>query len=397
MKTDEPKQLGTEAQVPEQKITEQQIPPVKPARKISIIGLVSIVVLFLLITGVVLLASMSKTEQDTKQHAAGRNINVEKKRQKMKNPVPDRVVIKRREGISASTVDAAVAKKFKATTRNNLPQIRTQVLNVPVGQEDAVIAELKKDPMVEYAGRVGYVRAAFDPDDPRFGEQWNLPAISAPDAWDTTKGKGAKVGIIDTGIEKTHPDLKGKVIAGKDFTCKEGDANERGPCTPTFQDENGHGTHVAGIVAAITDNKIGVASGCPDCGLIIAKALTAPEGSEAHGTTDDIAEAIIWAVDQGAQVINMSLTVNDEPGTGNFTCGAYKELKDAVNYAWDKGAVVVAAAGNEGKNSVTYPGGFENVIAVGAVDENNKKGDFSNYGADWVDVAAPGVDRKSVV
>lgn len=370
----------------EKKADEQQVPP-KPARKVNVIGLVSLIALFLLITGIVLLASLSKNEQGERHTAQQKTDVTQGKRVRLKNPVPGRVVVKRKPTVPAATGNTAVLLKFKAKIRLDLPQTRTQIFDVPIGQENAVIAELRADPMIEYVGRVAFAHSTFTPNDTAFDQQYGLQTIQAPTAWDIIKGKGVKVGIIDTGIDLNHVDLQGKVAAGKDF-MSDGDPDA------SVQDKNGHGTHVAGIISAATNNAKGVAGGCPDCKLIIAKALDGSPGSVARGTTDVISEAIIWATNRGAKVINTSLSVEEN---GNFTCEAYMELKDAIDYAFDKGVVVVAAAGNDGNASPHFPAAFENVISVANTDKNDQKYKTSNYGADWVDIAAPGTDILSTV
>ncbi|MBI4084880.1 MAG: S8 family serine peptidase [Candidatus Levybacteria bacterium] len=381
MEAEEPKQTTPEMQASGEKALVQQDVPPKQKRKINVIGLISIIVLFLLITGIILLASMSKTEQDIEQHAAETKTNfTERKRERLKNTVTGRIVVKRKQGIAAATVDAAITRKFKTKTRKNLPQTRTKVLDVPAGQENAIIAALKQNPMIEYVGPVAYATVNFEPNDPEFINQYGLKKISAPSAWDITKGNGVKVAIVDTGIDTSHEDLSGKVTASKNFTSD----------SEKVTDDNGHGTHMAGIVSAVTDNKIGIAGTCPDCKLIIAKAM----GADGKGTSDVISEGIIWAADQGAQVINASLSID---ANQQIPCEALLELKDAVDYAHSKGAVFIASAGND-KNAIPhYPGAFDNAIAVAATDKNDKMWTNSNYGSDWVDIAAPGAAILSTV
>ncbi len=389
MKTEEPKSKKpvTGMELPDERPPVQQDLPPGQSRKVNVIGLVSLIALFLLITGVVLLASLSKNEKGERHTTQQKTDVTQGKRVPLKNAVPGRVVVKRKPGVPAATGNTAVVRKLKAKIRLDLPQTRTQIFDVPIGQEDALIAELRADPMIEYVGRVAFAHSTFTPNDTAFDQQYGLQTIQAPTAWDITKGKGVKVGIVDTGIDLNHVDLQEKVAAGKDFMSN-------GDPDASVQDKNGHGTHVAGIISAATNNAKGVAGGCPDCKLIIAKALDGSPGSVARGTTDVISEAIIWATDQGAKVINTSLSVEEN---GNFTCEAYKELKDAIDYAFDKGVVVVAAAGNDGNASPHFPAAFENVISVANTDKNDQKYQTSNYGADWVDIAAPGTDILSTV
>nr|1DBI_A Chain A, Ak.1 Serine Protease [Bacillus sp. Ak1] len=192
-------------------------------------------------------------------------------------------------------------------------------------------------------------------------------------AWDVTKGSsGQEIAVIDTGVDYTHPDLDGKVIKGYDFVDNDYDP----------MDLNNHGTHVAGIAAAETNNATGIAGMAPNTRILAVRALD----RNGSGTLSDIADAIIYAADSGAEVINLSLGCDCHTTT----------LENAVNYAWNKGSVVVAAAGNNGSSTTFEPASYENVIAVGAVDQYDRLASFSNYGT-WVDVVAPGVDIVSTI
>ncbi len=152
---------------------------------------------------------------------------------------------------------------------------------------------------------------------------------------------------------------------------------------PDASDDNGHGTHVAGTVAALTNNDTGGVGANWAVALLAAKVLSA-SGS---GTYAAVANGITWSADRGARCINISL-------------GGYwpsNTLKNAVNYAWNKGAVLACAAGNDGMNWKLYPAAYDRCIAVAASDQNDTKAWFSNWGASWVDVVAPGVGILSTV
>ncbi len=203
------------------------------------------------------------------------------------------------------------------------------------------------------------------PNDPEYNKQWNLHNINVEQAWDETKGDGVTVAVIDTGVTKV-PDLKStKVIKGYDFVNDKISAN----------DDNGHGTHVAGTIAQSTNNGYGVAGIAYEAQIMPLKVLSAGGG----GTVADIAEAIKFAADNHADVINMSL------GGG----GESHLMKEAINYAYDKGVVIVAAAGNENRNASSYPARYPRVISVAATDAAGEKAPYSNYGA-GVDISAPG-------
>jgi thermitase len=216
-----------------------------------------------------------------------------------------------------------------------------------------------------------FVAEALDsPNDSYFDLQWGLTKVEAAQAWDVTTGSPSiNIAILDTGIDLDHPDLADKVISSVDFTH-----------SPSADDVYGHGAHVAGIAAAMTDNGIGVAG--LGYGSTIMNVKVLMDGGA--GAYSWIASGIIWAADNGAEVINMSLG----GPSGSAT------LEDAVNYAWSKGVLVVAAAGNSGNTTPFYPAYYNNCIAVAATDINEAKPYWSNYG-DWVDVAAPGVSIYS--
>ena len=201
--------------------------------------------------------------------------------------------------------------------------------------------------------------------DPDYPKQWNLKNIAIESAWDATKGKGVTVAVIDTGITP-GPDLQDTAfVEGYDFVNNKIDAS----------DDHGHGTHVAGTIAQTTNNRYGVAGVAYQAKLMPLKVLSAFGG----GTTADIAEAIRFAADHGADVINMSL------GGG----GDSQLMKEAIDYAYQKGVVLVAAAGNENRNASSYPARYPRVISVSALDINGERAPYSNYGA-GVDIAAPG-------
>ncbi|NJM20265.1 MAG: peptidase S8 [Richelia sp. RM2_1_2] len=201
--------------------------------------------------------------------------------------------------------------------------------------------------------------------DPFYSKQWNLHNINVEGAWDKTKGKGVTVAVIDTGITQVRDLVETEFVKGYDFVNDRENAN----------DDNGHGTHVAGTIAQATNNSWGVAGIAYEARLMPLKVLSSYGG----GTVADIAEAIKFAADNGADVINMSL------GGG----GESQLMKDAINYAHGKGVAIIAAAGNENQNSASYPARYPNVFAVSALGSDGEKAPYSNYGA-GVDISAPG-------
>jgi thermitase len=277
-----------------------------------------------------------------------------------------------------------VVQEAGARIEEELPAPDAQLLSFPEVQNERSEATreeelqqtkeaLEQDPDVRHVD-YNYLRELdYVPNDRYFarGRLWGLKRIGAPGAWDRTKGSGVKVAVVDTGIVAKHPDINGKVVAQEDAVNNDAVAED---------DDLAHGTHVAGTVAALTNNGRGVAGGCPKCSLLVAKA------GDYKGLTDaDVVEGIYWSVQNGAKVINLSLG-----GPGNSWA-----LERAVNYAWNNGVVVVAAAGNQNTSTPYYPSGYGNVISVAATDKSDEKASFSNYGK--VDVAAPGVGIVSTV
>jgi serine protease len=203
------------------------------------------------------------------------------------------------------------------------------------------------------------------PNDPLYPQQWNLHSINLEAARAISTGKNVTVAIIDTGIAKV-PDLDDlNFVEGYDFINDETNAS----------DDQGHGTHIAGTIAQTTNNGYGTAGIAPDARLMALKVVTV--GGSA--TAADIAEAIRLAADRDADVINLSLA-----GTG------YTEtMQQSINYAYRKGVVIVAAAGNSNQNAVTYPARYNHVLSVAATDISGKRAEYSNFGA-GVNFAAPG-------
>jgi serine protease len=221
--------------------------------------------------------------------------------------------------------------------------------------------------------------------DPLFKKQWGLTQIGAPGAWARgARGKGVTIAIVDSGVDLGHPDLHAKILPGTDFVKKTDQLT--GPGCPGAQDENGHGTHVAGIAAAITNNGVGVAGTAPDAKILPVRVL------DAHGSgeTTAVDSGIRWAADHGAKVINLSLggdaVIDQVPGSNAAT-------EKAVAYAFSKGAIVVAAAGNESAPACDYPAAATNAVCVGATDDHGMPSFYSNFPVDpdgTVGVRAPG-------
>ncbi|HZO91619.1 MAG TPA: S8 family peptidase [Chthonomonadaceae bacterium] len=271
-------------------------------------------------------------------------------------------------------------------------------LTLPAGLGvSSALAALRADPRVEAADVVHFYRVPEDlaadrlqpaeggeapdrgrwkPNDPRYSEQWNFQMVKSEEAWEVTRGKGVVVAVIDTGVAYDNT-RKGKICRdfketrftrGYDFISRDDLPN----------DDHGHGTHVAGTIAESTDNNEGVAGLAFDATIMPLKVLTA----DGRGTSADIAEAIRWAADHGAKVINMSLG------------GPYPDrlMQSACEYAHKKGVTIVCAAGNSGREGVGYPAAFKECIAVSAVGPNGELSFYSSWGKQ-VALAAPGGDK----
>ena len=240
-----------------------------------------------------------------------------------------------------------------------------------------VLAELKADPAVAYAEPNYVVELAEDPsvaavgvNDPKTAGQYSLDQMRVRDAWSLSKGGSGIVAVLDTGVQANHRDLDGRVLPGYDFVNNDSNA----------ADDNGHGTWVAGIIAAKPNDGYGIAGISWSDKILPVKIMT----REGSGDTADLTSGIIWAANHGATVINMSV--------GGFPSSQY--VQDAINYAWNKGAVLVAAAGNNGRQERFFPASFGNVISVSATQVNDEFAHWSSYG-DKVDLSAPGASVQT--
>lgn len=211
------------------------------------------------------------------------------------------------------------------------------------------------------------VRTTATPNDTYRGSQWAHNVLNIDQVHDIATGVGVTVAVVDTGIQADHPDLAGKVMAGTDTTSE---------ALSSGVDPDGHGTHVAGIIAANTNNAAGVASVAPDASLLSVKALL----SDGTGWSTDIAEGVTWAVNNGADVINLSLAVD----------GHDPVLETAINYANTANVTVAAAMGNDRTvNTVSYPAAYSTVLAVGSTDSSDNLSTYHNTGS-HIKLVAPG-------
>ena len=278
------------------------------------------------------------------------------------------LIVKPRAATSLVPLRAMLAA-HGARQQGTVREIGAQIIRVSAAKANQLLSGLKSHPDMEYAEVDAVAHAVGTANDPFFtqGSEWHLAKIQAPAAWDVTTGNsGVIVAVVDTGVNASHPDLAGKVLStGYDFVA--GDSN------PT--DENGHGTAVAGTIAPAANNNLGVVGVAWANPILPVRVLDA-SGSGNYST---IAQGITYAADHGARIINLSLG-----GTSSS-----RTLQNAINYAWSKQCVVVAAAGNNGNNVAFYPAACNNVVSVAATNSSDTRTSWSNYGT-FIDVCAPG-------
>jgi thermitase len=313
--------------------------------------------------------------------------------------VEDELLVKFRPGVGAAAQSAA-HRDVGAQIAREVPGLDVKVVKVPRGEKARMLQAYAKNANVEYVEPNGIAYPAVGPNDPFYPQQWALnntgqaggqpdADIDALQAWGVPlprRAQNASIAIVDSGVRTTHPDLQGKVIASQSWTTATTDPN----------DYFGHGTHVAGIAAAVTNNGLGIAGVCKSCKIINAKVCN----DDGPCYYDFVANGILWSVGcdwrredgscfglQHARVINLSLAGTTPSQT----------LQAAIDKVVAQGAVVVCAAGNDGRNAEYYPALYENCIAVAATDNRDQRWAWSNYGSTWVDVAAPGVNILSTL
>ncbi len=286
--------------------------------------------------------------------------------QKANKFVPDDLLVQIKSGTSKADIDSLL-KSHGAKTADEIEKLKIRRVKVPAHALEKVKAALARNPNVNFVENNYIAEAGFEPNDDKYPSQWHLPKISAPGAWDFETGATTTpIAIIDSGVDPTHPDLAYKLIDGYNFIGNNTDTH----------DVRGHGTAVAGAAAAMTDNVAGVAGVVWDSPIMPLVVLNADDWASYY----DIARAITFAADKGVRVMNISIG-----GSSSSTT-----LQNAVNYAWNKGAVIFACAQNYATSTPYYPAACANVVAVSATTSTDTRASFSNYG-DWVDIAAPGV------
>lgn len=280
-------------------------------------------------------------------------------------PPLDRLIVRSRQGASAAAVSAAIGAQT-ASIAGQIPQLNTKILRVPIQALDKVRGALEKTGLFTYVERDNLAKGTLTPNDSSLSSQWHMAKVQATSAWGISQGSTqVGIAIIDSGVDGTHPDLVPKLVQGYNFLSKNTDTS----------DVLGHGTATAGTAAAATDNLTGVAGLAwknPIMPLLVVS-------SSGYAYYSNIANAITYAADHGIRVISISISGTSASGT----------LQSAVDYAWSKGAVVVASAGNTGNSVPNYPAACDKVIAVSATDANDNRPGWSSFGT-WVDLSAPG-------
>ena len=290
--------------------------------------------------------------------------------------VPGEVVVKWRDarrGLELARTRGLEVLAELGAPGNGLPSV-VSTAGRPV---DAVIAELATDPAVEYAEPNYVVQLADDGavaavavNDPKTAGQYSLDRMRVRDAWSLTKGGSGVIAVLDTGVQASHRDLAGRVLPGYDFVNSDSNA----------ADDNGHGTWVAGIIASNPNDGYGIAGVSWSDKILPVKIMN----SSGTGDTSDLTSGIVWAANHGATVINMSV--------GGFPASQY--VQDAVNFAWNKGVVLVGAAGNNNREEAFYPASLANVVSVSATQSDDEFSNWSSYGS-RVDVSAPGASVQT--
>jgi thermitase len=290
---------------------------------------------------------------------------------------PGHLLVRFKANASPSEVASLTANR--AVSEN--AALRVVHLKVLPEEELAVFDQLKRSSAVDFVEFDSLVRTTFVPNDTYYATpypssyngniaQWGPPAVSAPAAWDITQGDPSTViAIVDTGVDAAHPDLAAKMVGEYSFNGK-------------VKDGFGHGTHCAGIAAAVTNNSTGVAGMCPNCKILSVKVLD----DNGSGWMSDVASGIVYAADHAASVISLSLGGSARSET----------LRAALDYAVDHNALPVCAMGNSGATSALEPAYWGSCLSVVAADSNGSKASFSTYGI-RADVSAPGVGILSTL
>lgn len=283
-------------------------------------------------------------------------------------PATTTLIVKTARGMSKAQADS-VMRGHGGNPKASVPKLDLHIIEVPVNAAEAIAKHLQNDSSIVRVESNQVRRWQGTPTDSQFDQQWALPKIG----WDQVYGNVTpqfltQIAILDTGVDASHPDLIGSIGTGTSII----------PGANPLTDANGHGTWLAGIAAARTNNLTGIAGVAYEYVHIMSVKVLDDDGL---GQDSDIIQGIIWAADNGASVILMAFS---NPGYS-------QSLQEAIDYAWSKNVVLVAAAGNDGTGDVTFPAGHRGVVGVSATDPDDKLASTSNFGPS-VFLAAPGVD-----
>lgn len=280
--------------------------------------------------------------------------------------VEGQILVKPKSGLTRSKMLEILSRSGGAAVgiQQKLDKLGVKIIKVPPGREHEFVQKLRQRPEFEFA-EPDYLVAPdeFVPDDPRYGNQWHLPVITAPTAWASAAGTGIIVAVVDTGVDPNHEDLADRVLPGRNIPSSNDNA----------ADIMGHGTAVAGSIAAAGNNGIGIASVAFDARILPVRISDRSDGVASHS---DMAAGIMWAADQGARVANLS-----------YGSGGSATVQTAARYLHNLGGLTFVAAGNDGIDPgwVNHP----DLIVVGATGKNDALTGFSNYGS-FIDLTAPG-------
>ncbi len=330
---------------------------------------------------------LDKDSQEYKNYIA----EIEKEKQELEQQIQ----------VQEELVSHLEQRQKRAPQDSTAPNLESTYLLKTSAEADipSMISDYTSNPAVEYAQPNYIVKIQMAPNDPLYSQQWAHQKTNIEPVWDDiSQGEGVIVAVVDTGIDYKHKDLKDNIwinkaeipdngidddkngyiddVRGWDFCA----INKR--ADNDSMDSNNHGTHCAGIAAAVGNNSIGVIGAAFKVKVMAVKGLS----DKGEGTLTDLANCIKYATDNGADIISMSWGAK----VGS------SELGQALNYAYSKGLVLIAAAGNNNSSTKFYPAAYDNVIAVTATDSNDKKASFSNYGF-WVDISSPGVAILSTI
>ena len=289
--------------------------------------------------------------------------------------VSGEIIVKFKDVATENQIES-MSSRYETSVLYTSPYAGFKRIKIPPDKTVTEMVELYgENPLVEYAEPNHIAYAHWTPNDPLYSFQWHFPQINMPSAWDVEQGgdPGVVVAVVDTGVAyedygvyQQAPDLAGtSFVAGYDFVNNDSHPN----------DDEGHGTHVTGTIAQTTNNSLGVAGVAFNCSIMPVKVL----GADGSGTYQQIADGVYWAVNNGVEVINASLGGSSSSST----------MYDAARYAYDRGVVFVASTGNDNSAFLSYPAAYDEVIAVGAVDINEERAPYSNYGI-GMELVAPG-------